>query len=221
MTDTQVLIHQVGALSYFGIFILSLMANVVIPIPEEIVLLAIGFVAGTGRINPYIVIPIVITGLLTSDITIFVLSKRGNKVVNFFYNKFFAKRLADRREWLETHIEKVIFFARFLVQLRFLGPFIAGQSKVSWKKFLTYEMAALIIYVPFLIWAGGYFQDRIEDIGEGVKQARNILFLVIGIIMLIGISKFIKDITFGGYILSLEGEAHEKTWIPHIYKKKK
>lgn len=222
MTETQELVHHIGALSYLGIFGISLLANVVIPVPEEIVILVMGYLAGTGKIDPYTTIAIVIAGLFVSDMVMFELSRRGNKIVTFFYNKFFATRLADKREWIETHIEKVVFTSRFLVQLRFLGPFIAGQTKEFKRRtFITYDLAALIVYVPFLIWAGGYFQNRIEFIGEGVKQARNIVLLVLGLFVLISISKIIKDLAFGEYIFSLSKEESEKTFIPGVYKKKK
>lgn len=196
MTETQELIRHLGTFSYFGIFGISILANIVIPVPEEVVLLALGYVAGTGRINALIVIPIVISGLLLSDIAMFILSRKGNKWILLFYNRFFARRLESRRAWLQRHIKKVIFFSRFLVQLRFLGPFMAGQEKVSWRDFITYELAALIIYVPFLIWAGGFFQNRIEDVISGIGIVRNIILLCIGLLILVSLSRFIYKYLF-------------------------
>ena len=222
MTETQQLVHHLGTLSYIGIFGVSLLANVVIPIPEEIILLALGFLAGSGKVDPFIIIAVIIAGLFTSDILMFELSRRGNKLITLFYERFFAARLADKREWIENHIEKVIFASRFLVQLRFLGPFMAGQTqKVSRRTFITYDMAALVVYVPILIWAGDYFQDRIEFIADGVGRVRNLILIVIGVLVLISISKLIRDIIFGSYVLSFSGERHEQTLVPGIYKKKK
>ena len=190
MSQAGELIRQLAEFSYLGIFGVSLISNVILPVPEEIILLALGYLAGTGRVNGFILVPIVILGLLISDIIMYTLSKRGNKLVNFFYNKFFARRLSERRAWLLSHIEKVIFFSRFMVQLRFLGPFLAGQTKVPFQKFLKYELLALFVYVPFYIWAGGYFQNRIDFITDGIGTARNIILVFIGIVILISISKF-------------------------------
>ncbi len=198
MTETQLLISNLGALSYVGIFGISILANVIIPVPEEVVILAIGYVARVSlNINVFTVVPVVILGLLVSDVGMYYLAKKGARPVLYFYNKFFSKRVASRRLWLESHIEKVIFFSRFMVQLRFIGPFMAGQMKVPLKKFLTYELLALVIYVPLLVWAGWYFRNRFEQITGGISMARNVILMIVGILLLVFFFKLIRKAIFG------------------------
>jgi len=184
--ETQAIINQLGTFSYLGIFGVSFLANVVIPVPEEIVLLALGYLSGSGHANIYYIIPIVMAGLLASDIVMYALARGGNKYVTGFYEKFFAHRLESKQEWIHDHVEKVIFYSRFMVQLRFIGPFIAGHLKVPFRKFITYELAALVIYVPLFVWIGYYFQSRIVRIIDGVDLVRNIILITLGVI--IGIS---------------------------------
>jgi len=66
--ETSEIIRQVGALSYLGIFGISFLANVVVPVPEEVVILAIGYVVGAGTMNFWIVLPIVMAGMCFSDL---------------------------------------------------------------------------------------------------------------------------------------------------------
>ncbi|MEI8062419.1 MAG: VTT domain-containing protein, partial [bacterium] len=172
MSETQTLIQHLGALSYIGIFGVSIIANVIVPVPEEIVLLALGFLVGTGQVNGYAIIGILIAGLFISDISMYYFAKKGFRFVTFFYEKFFAKRLASKREWLESHVTEVIFFSRFMVQLRFLGPFLAGQTQTPTKTFVKYNLYALTVYVPFYILVGFYFHNRIEVISSGIGIAR-------------------------------------------------
>lgn len=221
MTETQVLIHNIGAFSYIGVFIVSILANVVVPFPEEIVLLAMGYVIGTGKINGFIAFPIIMTGLVLSDTVMYWFARRGARVLNAFYDRFFAKTLASRQEWINANPGKVIFYTRFMMQFRFLGPFLAGKTKMPYKKFLSYELSALFIYVPFLLIVGDYFQDRFELIVDGIGTVRNIILILIGILVLIALSKFIRDITFGDYTLARTGTPEERTWVPGVYKKKK
>ncbi len=197
MTQTGEIISQLGHLSYVGIWGISLLANVVVPVPEEIILLAFGYLAGTGKIDGFTVIPIVISALLVSDIAMYFLAKKGSKLVTFFYKKVFSRRLESRRVFLESHIEKVIFFSRFLVQLRFLGPFMAGQTKVPFRKFITYDLAALVVYVPLYVLIGWYFRNRVEFIGEGIGTIRNIILIVVGVLLLISISRVVKRFLLG------------------------
>ncbi len=184
MEVTSELIKEVGAMSYLGIFGISFLANVVVPVPEEIVILIIGYVAGTGSINFLITMVVVILGALASDSIMFALSKKDNRFIKGFYHRFFAKIFPINIEFLRLHSSKVIFVSRFLVQLRFLGPFIAGQSRVTWKKFIFWETLALVIYVPVLMWAGHYFEHRINSVFDGVNTVKNILLavLVLGVV---------------------------------------
>jgi membrane protein DedA with SNARE-associated domain len=221
LSQSAEIIRHVSALSYAGIFGLSLLANVVIPVPEEISLLAIGYVIGTGKIDPFITTAIVIAGLLVSDFIVFILARQGNKILTFIYNKFFSRTLARDPEFVKKHIEKFIFFSRFLVQLRFLGPFLAGKEKTSLRTFFTYELAALFIYVPGLLLLGDYFRDRFEAIVGGLGAFRNIILIIVGIFLLISFMSLIRQFFLGTYLVSFRSkEEYERTWIPGLLRRK-
>ncbi|MBP7846122.1 MAG: DedA family protein [Candidatus Pacebacteria bacterium] len=192
MNGTEILIAELGSLSYFGIFIISILANVFIPFPEEVVLLGLGYLSGTGSANIWILIPIVITGLLVSDIGMYFLSRGGNKWVNMFYQKVFAGKLGDKLKWMNANINKVVFFSRFMVQLRFLGPFMAGQVKMPFKKFILIELAALFVYVPLFLGLGNYFHSRISSIIDGVNVVRNAILIFAGFVAIFAIFKILK-----------------------------
>lgn len=192
MNGTETLIAELSSLSYFGIFLISIVANVFVPFPEEVVLLALGYLSGTGNANILILIPIVILGSLLSDIGMYYLSRGGNKWVNIFYQKVFAKKLGDKLVWMNANINKVVFFSRFMVQLRFLGPFMAGQVKMPFKKFIIIELAALFIYVPLFLGLGKYFHRRIADIIQGVNVVKNAILIVIGFLIIFAIFKVLK-----------------------------
>ncbi|MEI8223955.1 MAG: VTT domain-containing protein [bacterium] len=193
METGQEIIRHISTLSYVGIFGISFIANVLVPVPEEVVILAMGYVAGTGVINFWITLGVVIVGSLLSDMGMFWLSRHDNKWVKGFYTKIFSRVFPVDHEFLVQHSSKVIFLARFLVQLRFLGPFIAGQVKVSWKKFIAYDLAALLIYMPALMWAGHYFAKRIDSVFDGVNQVKNIVIVIAGIMILWSFTKMVRD----------------------------
>jgi membrane protein DedA with SNARE-associated domain len=195
MTDPGILIPGFSAASYAGIFGISLLANIVIPVPEEAVLIGIGYASRATGANFFLIVLIIITGLLISDLFLYALSKRGNKYVLMFYTKVFARRLEKRRAWLENNITNVIFYSRFLLQLRFLGPFLAGQTKASLRTFLTYELAALVIYVPLVTWVGWYFHSRVTRILQGIGIIRNILFILIIIAVLYSLYRSVQKRT--------------------------
>lgn len=184
MSESSEIIRQVSTLSYLGILGISFIANVVVPVPEEIVILAIGYVVGMGVLDFWITVPIVIVGALLSDIGMYALSYHGNRLVEKFYNKFFAKIAPPDSSFLRRHLNKVVFVARFLVQLRFLGPFFAGRFRMAFWKFVAIDLSALAVYILILMWAGHYFANRIDDIFAGIGIFKNLLLIFVAVIIL-------------------------------------
>lgn len=146
--------------------------------------MGLGYATRAAHWSIVIIIPIVMLGLLSSDLVLYYFSRKGNRFVVGFYNRIFKKRLHERHQWLERNVKKVIFFSRFLVQLRFLGPFFAGQTKVHWKTFVFYEILAMLIYVPLVVGAGWLFHNSIENIVSGINVARNLILIAVGLLLL-------------------------------------
>jgi membrane protein DedA with SNARE-associated domain len=167
--ETEVLINQLGLLSYLGIWFISIISNVFIPIPEEGVLLVLGYLSGGPKLDGMILFAVVLSGLLISDIAMYFFSRRNNK-----------------------HINKVIFFSRFLVQLRFLGPFFAGQGGVPFRKFFAIDFLALMVYVPVYLLMGRYFRSRIEFISNGIGIVRNIIIVVVLFAVLVSLLRLAR-----------------------------
>src|SRR3989338_7653307 len=197
MNETGFLMQNIATFSYLGVFVVAMFANVIIIVPEEIILLALGYVAGMGIVKPFLVVPIVACGLLVTDLVFYTLSKRRNRFVMLLYAKLFAWKIKSRLPWIEKHVHKVLFFSRFVIQLHLFGPLIAGQTKMPVKKFIAIELGALVIYASALISLGVYFRDRIEFIISDIRIVHNIIFIVIGIAVLFVIFKFLRRIILG------------------------
>lgn len=192
MLETQELINQIGLLSYSGVWLLSFAANVIVPIPEEGVFLILGYLAGGPHWNGFILFPVIFSGVLASDITIYLLARGGNKLVKNAYNKVFASQVESRMDWIKKHMNKVVFFSRFLIQLRFLGPFLAGHLKIPFRQFIVWDILALLIYIPLYLSLGWYFRSRIDSILGGISVVKNIIISVIIIVLLVLLIRWLK-----------------------------
>jgi membrane-associated protein len=111
-----------------------------------------------------------------------------------FYDKVFAKKIESKKEWIAKHINKVVFFSRFLVQLRFLGPFFAGQTKMSFRRFFFIDFFAILIYTSIYLLIGFYFRNRINFIIGGVNKVRNIIILLVISITLVSLIRYIRKV---------------------------
>lgn len=206
MQETDLIVQSMGGLSYGGVFILALMSNIIIPIPEELVLLGMGYLTSLGIFKYYLVSIIFILGMLTSDYILYSLAKRGSKLTKKLQEKLEKKGILKNKEYLEKHINKIIFFSRFLVYLRFIGPVVSGTLGIDRKKFIKYDLLALVIYVNIFLGLGNYFHRQISFVTAGVARFKNYLLIVLAVVLSILLLRyiqknFLKWITmFGEYI---------------------
>lgn len=193
-TDFASIVAQLGALSYLGVFGTALLANVVVPVPEEIVMMAFGYISRAGNFDITFLLFVISLGLLVSDIGMFLLSRHNNKIVRYFYNQFFARFFKPHTDnWVSTHIAKIVFFSRFMVQLRFLGPFLAGQHKMKLRDFLLYDSLAIVLYTSIYFFIGRFFHHKISLIAKDINFLHNILLIVIVLIILLSFSRIAKE----------------------------
>jgi len=190
--EINTILESVGGLTYGGIFILALLSNLFIPVPEELILLAIGYLTGIGVFSYPIVMGIFILGMLVSDYLLFILAKKGSKFTNKLQKRLEKKGILKNKEYISKNINKIIFFSRFLIYLRFIGPVLSGNSQIQAKRFLKYDFLALVIYVNLFLGLGNYFHKQISFITEGVARFKNYLFTALVIIASVLLLRYIQ-----------------------------
>lgn len=215
-------VNFVGQMSYWGIFGFSLIANMLVPVPEEFFLLALGYVTGIDNtVNVYITIPIVVVGLFISDIVLFTLARSGHRYVKILERRVKNFKFAKDESFIKKHIRAVIFISRFVIQFRFIGPMLAGITKTPYKTFLLWDFFALLIYVPIVLFIGNYFNDRITRIIAGVAVVKNYVLIIIVALIALWLARLARRTLFKNLIFSMsETHGYEKTIVPWLHKRK-
>ncbi len=216
-TATQVL-SQFESISYWGIFGLSLLANMIIPVPEEFFLLALGYIGGAGSINLFFTAPLVIAGLFISDLVLFSLARNGNRFVAILHKRVKHNTFFQDESFVKRNIRAIIFISRFVIQFRFIGPVLAGVARTSWRVFMLWDFVALCVYVPFILWVGNYFHARFSEIISGVSLVRNILAGIVVFFILSFIAQKVRKNFFADYVFTTKQDGYVDTWIPGIKK---
>jgi membrane protein DedA with SNARE-associated domain len=194
MEETSFILEIAYQWSYLGIFGIAFIANAFPGIPEEVFILALGYLGSTPSFSMFWVGLLAFLGMFASDCIIFGISRGGAR----FYHKIAEKILGDDMDKLkessfaQRHIRKIIFFSRFIVQVRFLGPFLAGVYKTSWKTFLTFNTLALLVYVPVALFLGSYFQGRIVQILSGTSVMRNYMMILVVVVLVFIVVRAIR-----------------------------
>lgn len=179
MPDTSFFITYVEHTSYVGIFLTLAIAGFAIPIPEEVMLLLVGYLAASGVNNIWIVLPISFISVLISDYIVFFASRFGGRLIRRWQNMISPQTLQRFEEHMRTHTGKTIMTLRFAVGLRFLSMFVAGATQVSSWKFILFDGLALCLYVPILLFLGYHFHDKISVVIARATAVRHSISLVL------------------------------------------
>ncbi len=192
MQETNAILNSIGGLSYFGVFVLAILSNIVIPVPEELILVAMGYLSGNGLFIYPIVMTLFILGLMLSDYVLYSLAFRGSKLVKGFIKRLQKRGLLKNESYARRHIQKIIFFSRFLVYLRFIGPIMSGYLRIERKTFLMFNFLALVVYVNVFLGLGHHFHKQLDIITDGVARFKNYLLIVLIVVGTILVLRFIQ-----------------------------
>lgn len=149
-------------------------------LPGDSLLFAVGALsAASPHFDIKIFIPLLIAASILGDSTNYWLGRNfGRKAFEseHRFSRFFNKKyLRQTEDFYEKRGVLAVFLARFAPIIRTFAPFVAGITKMPYKKFVTYSVSGSITWVGLFTLAG-YFFGQIPFI------QKNFTLLVLGII---------------------------------------
>jgi membrane-associated protein len=183
-TDDYLLewVAQYGALVYLLLFVIifSETGFVVTPfLPGDGLIFTVGVIAGTGALNIWLAMALMIVAAFFGNAVNYqigryvsdrVLSGQKIKWVN-------EKHLEQTHEFFEKHGAKAVVLSRFLPIFRTFVPFVAGISKMTKTKFLSYTFWGGFAWV-ISFGLAGYFFGSIPFVRQ------NLSFIVLSLIVI-------------------------------------
>lgn len=178
------LIIQYG---YFGIFF-SLLAGILgFPIPDEVLLLTIGYLSYIDflHITPALIVSIV-GSFLGMSLSYYLGIKLGAPFLEKYGPRFYLsiKRQYQVRGLLTTHGKWIIFFGFFIPGIRHLTGYLSGIAKMKYSTYAMFSGIGSIIWAPGFILSGYLLGNRWLAIRENV-YAHKILYSFIFFSLLI------------------------------------
>lgn len=194
----EYLTNLTGALAYVIIFLVLVASGLGFPLPEDIPLIASGYLAWEGHTTLLGSFLVSMVGIgLGDSILYWIGRKMGMRLLDPKRPKpmFAPKRVRRVRAYFRKYGEKIVFFARFVAGFRAVAFFMAGALKMRYRNFIFYDGLAALLSVP--IWIaigyglGHYFGDHIEDILEVIKQFKLWFGVAIAVIVVVVVSRMI------------------------------
>ena len=176
-------LSNLGQLSYFGSYLLIVGAGHIVPIPEDIALIAVGYFTSFGQLSLVGMLLAVILGAITGDFILFYLAKKGARfainlerhIKNEIF-EFIKRKMQEKSFW-------TIFMMRFIPGFRFTSPLVAGYVGLSWKKYWLANIISGCVYAPSYFFLGYLFHARILALIGVAGSLRHLVFVGIVIIL--------------------------------------
>jgi membrane protein DedA with SNARE-associated domain len=168
---------QLGHWGYLIVFLMPFLESAAFTgllVPGETVVVLAGFLSSQGYLDLGVCLWMISLAVILGDTTGYTLGKaigRGyfEKHKRLLFLK--EKHLKQTEEFFARHGGKAIFFARFTHLLRAMAPFVAGMSRMPYKKFLLFNVAGGIIWTAIFTLLGYFFGQSWQLIEKWAGRA--------------------------------------------------
>ncbi len=172
MTDIPQLLGHWG---YAAIFIVVVLGNVGVPLPEETVLALAGYLVWRGDMRLPVVLVVGVVSAVIGDNLGYWLGRRYGRTALPRYARWVLghpERLRAMEDFIARRGPFAVFAARFIPGIRFMAGPLAGGLGMRSGAFFAANVLGAIVYVPAAVAAGyaiGY------GLGEYVEQMHRVV----------------------------------------------
>ena len=175
------LVKQFGPWLYVILFLIIFCETglVVTPfLPGDSLLFAVGALAARpDGLNIWILlVTLIIAAILGDSVNYWIGKVFGNKLPQRFPRLIKPQHLQKTHDFYERYGGKTIIIARFVPIIRTFAPFVAGIGKMTYSRFMTFNVTGALLWIGLLLPAG-YFFGNLEVV------RKNFSLVVLGIIV--------------------------------------
>lgn len=173
--------NQFGPWVYVLMFLIIFAETglVVMPIlPGDSLLFALGALAARDTLNlPILLTSLIVAAILGDTVNYWIGSWFGPRIFRGERIRFLnPKHLEKTHEFFERYGGKTIIIARFAPIVRTFAPFVAGMGKMTYRRFMAYNVVGGVIWISMFL-AGGYIFGNVPAV------KRNFTFVIIAIVV--------------------------------------
>jgi membrane-associated protein len=141
-------------------------------LPGDSLLFTLGVVAGTGKINVWLLMGVLIVAAIAGDSTGYLLGKKtGPAIFSRPDSRLFKQEYVRRTQsFFERYGGKTILMARFIPVVRSFAPFMAGVGQMPYRTFIFFNVIGSFIWVVALTMLG-FWLGNVPWIKENFEKA--------------------------------------------------
>jgi membrane protein DedA with SNARE-associated domain len=175
---------------YAGIFLVVILGNIGLPVPEETVLAVAGYLVWSGRLQLLPVLIVALVSAVTGDNLGYWLGRRYGRAAVERYARWLLKpgRLVVAEAFVSRHGALAVCVARFVGGFRFLAGPLAGAAGLPFRSFLRGNLLGAVLFVPYAVGIGyaigyglGPYVAHVQHAVGGIGP----VVLVVGVVLVV------------------------------------
>jgi len=175
---------------YAVIFAVIFLNNMALPLPGTTLLLAAGYLVGTGTLNLGWTLVVGVIACFLGTASGYGIGRRfgGPMLEKIKWLRLTHERLNHMERFFKRYGAKGVFFARFVSVLHPVIGLFSGIGKTPFKPFLLFNFLSSAVYVTLYILAGKYLGQRLGF--HHLWQLHTVLAAVIVVVVILGLSLY-------------------------------
>jgi len=188
------IIQDYGVWTYLILFLIIFCETglVVTPIlPGDSLLFAVGTFTAAGALDLGLVLLLLSVAAVAGDTVNYAIGYRvGPRIFRGERVRFLKREYLDRtHRFYERHGAKTIVIARFVPIIRTFAPLVAGIGRMSYARFVTYNVAGGVGWIAALV-LGGHAFGNIPVVRQNFAL---VILAIIGLSILPGVVEFLRQ----------------------------
>lgn len=157
MTFIDQLIENYG---YTAIFIILALGLFSLPIPDELMVLLVGYFTKIGLLHYSFSLLVVFSGSLIGMLVSYVLGNKIGRPLLDWLGKWFRlsrKWNSNVANWIEKYGAPAIIVSYFIPGMRHVAGYLCGMSYISLKKYMLYAGISALLWSLLFLTIGRIF----------------------------------------------------------------
>lgn len=159
-----------------------------VPLPGETALIAAGVLASHGRVRIESVIAIAALAAMVGDNLGYLIGRTGGRKLlerDGLLDGYRRRILDEGEPFFERHGAKAVFLGRWVAVLRIAAAWLAGISRMPWRRFLFWNTLGAIAWSTSVGLAAFYLGPAAERIFHvvGIAGVGVALLVLVGVVL--------------------------------------
>lgn len=183
-----------GDWGYAALVILLCATGVGSPVPEDVLLLAAGYLVSAGVFSTPATVVLGIAGVVASDVLLYTWGRQLRERADTRLVRLVRPRRLERAtDWFNRFGDGIVVMARLLPGTRTVVFVGAGLRGMPLGRFVLHDTIGACLWVPFIVWLGTQLGEELGGLDRLIGDFGRVLrWVVVGTVILLVLWRFLR-----------------------------